>query len=43
LTDGSCYELIDGENLEFKGKILSEVLGKHHKSDKILVVCVIGP
>jgi hypothetical protein len=43
LTNGSCYELIDGENLEFKGKILGEVLGKEHKTDKILVICVIGP
>lgn len=42
LKNGDCFELIDGENLEFKGKFVQEVINKNRK-DKVLVVCVIGP
>ena len=39
---GDCFELIDGENLEFKGLFIKEVI-KKTKQDKVVVVCVIGP
>ena len=34
--------MIDGENLEFKGLIIKEIV-KASKNDKVIVVCVIGP
>jgi hypothetical protein len=42
LKKGDCFELIDGENLEFKGEFIKEVI-ESSKKDKVLVVCVIGP
>jgi hypothetical protein len=42
LKKGDCFELIDGENLEFKGAFIKEVIDSS-KKDKVLVVCVIGP
>ena len=42
LKKGDCFELIDGENLEFKGEFIKEVIDSS-KKDKVLVVCVIGP
>ena len=42
LKNGDCFELIDGENLEFKGLFIKEVVEKS-KKDKVVVVCVIGP
>ena len=40
---GSCFELIDGENLEFKGQMLREVISKKQMAEMVFVVCVIGP
>ena len=42
LKNGDCYELIDGENLEFKGKFIKDVI-ESSKKDRVIVVCVIGP
>jgi hypothetical protein len=42
LKNGNCFELIDGENLEFKGKFIKGAI-KSSRSDKVVVVCVIGP
>jgi hypothetical protein len=42
LKNGDCFELIDGENLEFKGLFIKEVI-KNNSTDKVIVVCVIGP
>ena len=42
LKNGDCFELIDGENLEFNGKFIKEVV-EQTKKDKVIVVCVIGP
>jgi transcription antitermination factor NusG len=42
LKNGDCFELIDGENLEFKGLFIKEVI-ENSKKDKVVVVCVIGP
>jgi polynucleotide 5'-kinase involved in rRNA processing len=42
IKNGDCFELIDGENLEFKGLLIKEIV-KVSKNDKVIVVCVIGP
>ena len=42
LKNGDCYELIDGENLEFKGQFIKDVI-ESSKKDRVIVVCVIGP
>jgi ABC-type cobalamin/Fe3+-siderophores transport system ATPase subunit len=42
LKNGDCFELIDGENLEFKGQFIKEII-ESSKTDKVVVVCVIGP
>ena len=42
LKNGDCFELIDGENLEFKGLFIKEVI-EQSKKDRVIVVCVIGP
>lgn len=42
LMKGDCFELIDGENLDFKGYFIKEVI-ENNKRDKVIVVCVIGP
>jgi hypothetical protein len=42
LKNGDCFELIDGENLEFKGEFIKNVI-ESSKRDLVMVVCVIGP
>ena len=42
MKNGDCFELIDGENLEFKGEFIKGVI-ESSKKDKVIVVCVIGP
>ena len=42
LKNRDCFELIDGENLEFKGLFIKEVI-EQSKKDKVIIVCVIGP
>ncbi len=42
LKSGDCFELVDGENLEFKGEFIKGVI-ESSKRDKVIVVCVIGP
>jgi len=42
MKDGDCFELIDGRNLEFKAEFIKEIINEN-KSDKVIVVCVIGP
>ena len=42
LKNGDCFELIDGENLEFKSEFIKGVI-ESSKRDKVIVVCVIGP
>jgi polynucleotide 5'-kinase involved in rRNA processing len=42
LKNGDCFELIDGDNLEFKGEFIKSVI-ETSKRDKVIVVCVIGP
>lgn len=42
MRNGEAFELIDGENLEFKGNFIKEIIGKAEK-DKVIVVAVIGP
>jgi hypothetical protein len=42
LKNGDCFELIDGENLEFKGLFIKGVIESTGK-DKVIVVCVTGP
>jgi hypothetical protein len=42
IEEGMPFELIDGENLEFKGELMSSVLSKT-PDDNIFVVAVIGP
>ena len=43
IRNGDCFELIDGENLEFKSLLIKEFVRKVSKNDKVIVVCVIGP
>lgn len=42
MMDGQAFELIDGENLDFKGQLIQSVLTKM-SDEKIFVVAVIGP
>ena len=42
MLNGDSFELMDGENLEFKGQFIDEVI-KEAAHDKVIVVCVIGP
>ena len=42
IGNGEAFELIDGENLEFKGQFLKTVMQQACK-DKVIVVAVIGP
>ena len=42
LKNGDCFELIDGENLEFKGLLIKDVI-EQSKKDRVIVVCVVGP
>lgn len=42
METGEPFELIDGENLDFKGELIHQMLDEA-KSHKIVVVCVIGP
>ena len=39
---GDCFELIEGENLDFKGYFIKEVIGSS-QNENVIVVCVIGP
>ena len=44
MLEGMAFELIDGENLEFKGLFIKEVINnKKMQTDKVIVVAVIGP
>ena len=42
LKNGDCFELIDGENLEFKGLLIKDII-EQSKKDRVIVVCVVGP
>jgi hypothetical protein len=42
IDKGEAFEMIDGENLEFKGLMLKEAIGPTSQ-DKVIVVSVIGP
>jgi hypothetical protein len=42
LKNGDCFELIDGENLEFKSEIIKGVIESYNR-DKVIFLCVIGP
>jgi hypothetical protein len=42
LMKGDCFELIEGENLDFKGYFIKEVIGSS-QNENVIVVCVIGP
>jgi PDZ domain-containing secreted protein len=42
MQNGEAFELIDGENFEFKDILIREVAEKTSK-DKVIVVAVIGP
>lgn len=42
MLNGDAFELIDGENLEFKEILIKEVVQRTSK-DKVIVVAVIGP
>ena len=42
METGEPFELIDGENLDFKGELIESML-EEARSHKIVVVCVIGP
>ena len=39
---GDAFELIDGDNLEFKGLMIDQCIGKNSK-ERVIVVAVIGP
>jgi hypothetical protein len=41
LLNGDCFELIDGDNLEFKGLLIQNIIEKR-KQDSVIVVCVVG-
>ena len=41
LLNGDCFELIDGDNLEFKGQLIQNIIEKR-KQDSVIVVCVVG-
>jgi GTPase Era involved in 16S rRNA processing len=42
MRNGEAFELIDGENLEFKGLFIKEVV-RQSAEEKVIVVAVIGP
>ena len=42
MLNGDAFELIDGENLEFKDVLIKEVVART-SADKVIVVAVIGP
>jgi hypothetical protein len=42
VRNGDCFELIDGDNLNFKEDFIKKVI-EPSKRDKVIVVCVIGP
>lgn len=42
MNNGEAFELIDGENLEFKGQIIQDTL-QQAANDNVIVVAVIGP
>ena len=41
LLNGDCFELIDGDNLEFKGLLIQNII-ENRKQDSVIVVCVVG-
>ena len=43
MLEGAPFELIDGENLDFKGDLIQEVLAENTADKNIFVVAVIGP
>lgn len=42
MKNGEAFELIDGDNLEFKGLLIKEVV-RQAASEKVIVVAVVGP
>ena len=43
MLEGAPFELIDGENLDYKGDLIQEVLDDKTAGENIFVVAVIGP